>query len=64
MIFSKKNFLRSKTRLLLMTGSHDSRRAPELFVDPNDKDDGLLDQYLFNESFFRRTKKSYRSYKI
>ena len=23
--------------------------APELFVDPNDKDDGLLDQYLFNE---------------
>ena len=24
--------------------------APELFVDPNDKDDDLLDQYLFNES--------------
>ena len=24
--------------------------APELFVDPNDNDDDLLDQYLFNES--------------
>ena len=23
--------------------------APELFVDPDDKDDDLLDQYLFNE---------------
>ena len=23
--------------------------APELFVDPNDEDDDLLDQYLFNE---------------
>ena len=24
--------------------------APELFVDPNDKDDDLLQQYLFNKS--------------
>ena len=23
--------------------------TPEMFIDPNDKDDGLLDQYLFNE---------------
>ena len=27
--------------------------APELFVDPSDKDDDLLDQYLFNESSIR-----------
>ena len=47
--------------------------APELFVDPNDKDDDLVDQYFFNELIIdfndkdepiKRTKKSYRSNKI